>query len=139
MTVCVFPLRMARVYVALQFRYDLFEWKNRDSVIVFVFFLDKDVPDSNKQKEESPLLIKETIIGDKDVINALGEKKHEKSEIIKRRPRAILAATPMLEEIPEEKSHGSGSDTNNARIATDDSKNKGKKGKKHASILQVCF
>ena len=106
----------------------------------FLYFSsDKEVPDDSKQKEESPRVIKETIIGDKDLINALGEKKHEKSEIIKRRPRAILAATPMLEEIPEEKSHGSGSDTNNARIATDDSKNKGKKGKKHSSILQVCF
>ena len=71
-----------------------------------------------------------------DSVIVLDHKKHEKSEIVKRRPRAILAAVPMLEEIPEEKSHGSGSDSNMSRSA--DSMNiKGKKHRKHASIVQV--
>ena len=72
--------------------------------------------------------VKDTSPAEDERTSVVGEKKHEKSEIVKRRPRAILAATPMLEEIPEEKSHGSGSDTNSVR-ATEESQ-KTKKNKK---------
>ena len=78
--------------------------------------------------------VKEASPAEDERTTVVGEKKHEKSEIVKRRPRAILAATPMLEEIPEEKSHGSGSDTSSVR--TTEESQKTKKNKKQVS---VCF
>lgn len=76
---------------------------------------------------------RETNLAEDDRITIFGEKRHEKSEIVKRRPRAILAATPMLEEIPEEKGHGSGSDTNSVR-ASEESR-KAKKNKKQVFVF----
>jgi len=79
--------------------------------------------------------LKETSLAEDERASVVGEKRSEKSEIVKRRPRAILAATPMLEEIPEEKSHGSGSDTNSVR-ATEDSQ-RAKKNKKQALLGEL--
>eukprot|EP00794_Sanderia_malayensis_P007578 gene7578-8417_t len=63
---------------------------------------------------------------------------HKKPEVVKRRPRALLAAPPMLEEIPEEKSHGSGGETSISR--TDNTAAaiaaKAKRGRKQGAVLQ---
>lgn len=103
------------------------------TLIVLYFFGYLENVDPTKPVESfSP---KETSHAEDERITIFGEKKHEKSEIVKRRPRAILAATPMLEEIPEEKSHGSGSDTSSVR-ASEESK-KGKKNKKQVIVFHL--
>ena len=94
------------------------------------FFLEK----TDQVKSADSYNSKEAVIAEDERAIVFSEKKHEKSEIVKRRPRAILAATPMLEEIPEEKSHGSGSDTNSIR-ATEESQ----KTKKNKKQVCVCF
>ncbi len=89
-----------------------------------------------KPKIEKVSTLPEIIQSESDPGLNLESKKHEKSEIVKRRPRVLLAAPPMLEEIPEEKSHGSGSDSNVARTV-DNQSSKARKGRKHANIFQV--
>eukprot|EP00795_Rhopilema_esculentum_P000811 gene811-10548_t len=97
---------------------------------------DQDFP--SPEKEEIDKLncddnhnLRETSLIDDKLIASVVDKKQEKSDIAKRRPRTTLAATPMLEEIPEEKGHGSGSDTNIA-IVSDETRITSKRTRKQA-------
>ena len=74
----------------------------------------------------------ETKSSDAEEIPGLDLKKVEKAEPFKRRPRPLLALSPMLEEIPEEKG---GKDANGKQNRSEPASKKGRQARKHGSVL----
>ena len=99
-----------------------------------MLFLEKEEIDKLNCDDNHNL--RETSLIDDKLIASVVDKKQEKSDIAKRRPRTTLAATPMLEEIPEEKGHGSGSDTNIA-VVSDEARITGKRARKQVLFLSL--